>query len=617
MNIIISTGCPYSGWDMIVPTLQHAGLAPAGDTFTRWHDELFRATDITDPLQIRQPLQLDPGMAESAGELLSEVPQNSGLLADSRIVWLLNFWATWLPDAQFLLFYTRAETAVAHALLQGVEPLQFLAGWQAANQQLMQFQRRHRRRALLLDAEAASHHPQALINACQLVGIKLETTDKWPVPAPELPMLARFLVSNLFAEQPAVQTLQTELEASAQPLGDVESHVQPQPVELLNSYLQQQAHERKLQQEVYGASKKLEAGERTQLQQAAVQQKLQALLDQSRKAQQALQWKNKEAGEENDLLLLQLLEVQEELETTFLQKQQFEQSNREQGEQRQQLQLQFDGVSKKLAAAEHTQQQQAAAQQKLQVQLEQGRQDQQMLQAKNKEAGEENELLLLQLQLQFDGVSKKLEAAERIQIQQAAAQQKLQVQLEQGRQDQQMLQAKNKEAGEDNELLLLQLHQVQEALKHYYLNYQESRRELSARESEIEEQRQCLTAMKQTISWKITALARALAKPFKGSNKAQKLMKIQVRLLKKSGLFDEEWYLAEYTDVASAGVVDPVTHYLRYGAAEGRNPSPHFDTRFYLESHPDVAAAGVNPLVHFVKFGKEEGRKPSRQGGAL
>jgi len=557
MNIILATGCPYSGWEMIVPTLQHAGLASAGDTVTRWHDELFRSVDMADPLQMRQPLQLDPGMAESAEGLLSELPLSSVLLADSRIVWLLDFWATRLPDAQFLLFYTRAETAVAHALLQGVEPLQFLAGWQAANQQLIQFQRRHRRRALLLDAEAASHHPQALIHACQLIGIELEATDTWPSPASELPMLARLLVSQLLAEQPAVQTLQAELEASAQPLGNVAPHVQPQSVELLNSYLQRQAHERKLQQELDGLSKKLEAAEQTQLQQAATQQKLQMQLEQARKDQQVLQGKNKEAGEENELLLLHLHQVHEELETTFLQKQQLEQSNREQCEQRQQLQLQFDGVNKKLEAAEQTQLQQAEVQQKLQALLDQSRQAQQALQGKNKEAGEENDQLLLQLQY------------------------------------------------------------VREEQEHFLLKSQNLGRELSARESEIEEQRQRLTAMKRTISWKIMAPVRALAKPFNGSNKAQKLMKIQVRLLKKSGLFDEEWYLAEYTDVASAGVVDPVVHYLRYGAAEGRNPSPHFDTRFYLESHPDVAAAGLNPLVHFVKFGREEGRKPAKQGGAL
>ncbi len=45
--------------------------------------------------------------------------------------------------------------------------------------------------------------------------------------------------------------------------------------------------------------------------------------------------------------------------------------------------------------------------------------------------------------------------------------------------------------------------------------------------------------------------------------------------LRQSGLFDEEWYLAQYKDVADAGL-DPLLHYVRYGANEGRHPNPQF-----------------------------------------
>jgi hypothetical protein len=47
----------------------------------------------------------------------------------------------------------------------------------------------------------------------------------------------------------------------------------------------------------------------------------------------------------------------------------------------------------------------------------------------------------------------------------------------------------------------------------------------------------------------------------------------QVALLKRSGLFDAEWYLREYTDVAEAGI-DPLRHYIEHGAKEGRAPNP-------------------------------------------
>ncbi len=78
----------------------------------------------------------------------------------------------------------------------------------------------------------------------------------------------------------------------------------------------------------------------------------------------------------------------------------------------------------------------------------------------------------------------------------------------------------------------------------------------------------------------------------------------------QSGLFDSSFYLESNPDVASAGL-DPLVHYLTWGAAEGRNPSPLFDTSFYLESNPDVARAGVNPLVHYLTRGAAEGRDPN------
>src|SRR5215831_3648929 len=70
----------------------------------------------------------------------------------------------------------------------------------------------------------------------------------------------------------------------------------------------------------------------------------------------------------------------------------------------------------------------------------------------------------------------------------------------------------------------------------------------------------------------------------------------------RSGLFDTDWYLAQNPDVASAGI-NPLVHYLRHGAAEGRGPNPLFDTDWYLAQNSDVAAAGINPLVHYLRHG--------------
>ncbi len=81
-------------------------------------------------------------------------------------------------------------------------------------------------------------------------------------------------------------------------------------------------------------------------------------------------------------------------------------------------------------------------------------------------------------------------------------------------------------------------------------------------------------------------------------------------IIEKSGLFDKDYYFAEYPDVAVANV-DPLQHYLEHGANELRNPSRIFSTEFYLDRYNDVSESGVNPLVHYVTTGQREGRSTS------
>ena len=75
-----------------------------------------------------------------------------------------------------------------------------------------------------------------------------------------------------------------------------------------------------------------------------------------------------------------------------------------------------------------------------------------------------------------------------------------------------------------------------------------------------------------------------------------------------AALFDADWYKSQDPDL---GDEDPLSHFLRIGAARGLNPNSEFDTKWYLSEYPDVAAAGLNPLVHFVAYGAVENRNPS------
>ncbi len=74
-----------------------------------------------------------------------------------------------------------------------------------------------------------------------------------------------------------------------------------------------------------------------------------------------------------------------------------------------------------------------------------------------------------------------------------------------------------------------------------------------------------------------------------------------------AGEFDHAFYAGANPDVARKGA-DPLDHFLTAGWREGRDPSPAFSVKDYLETYPDIASAGINPFVHFLSVGRAEGR---------
>ncbi|HEY3041579.1 MAG TPA: glycoside hydrolase family 99-like domain-containing protein [Pyrinomonadaceae bacterium] len=76
---------------------------------------------------------------------------------------------------------------------------------------------------------------------------------------------------------------------------------------------------------------------------------------------------------------------------------------------------------------------------------------------------------------------------------------------------------------------------------------------------------------------------------------------------KFSTLFDAEWYLGKNPEVKKTGM-DPLQHYLRYGAQEGHDPHPLFETKWYLSQAPELANISLTPLEHYVSYGAREGR---------
>jgi hypothetical protein len=106
--------------------------------------------------------------------------------------------------------------------------------------------------------------------------------------------------------------------------------------------------------------------------------------------------------------------------------------------------------------------------------------------------------------------------------------------------------------------------------------------------------RECMSSfIRQRVAGRSSGLWARLVNKFSSDKK----------VLADSGLFDADWYLQNYPDVAEA------RHYLTLGASEGRDPNPFFSTKAYMKFNLDIARSGMNPLVHFVRYGAAKGRR--------
>ena len=158
---------------------------------------------------------------------------------------------------------------------------------------------------------------------------------------------------------------------------------------------------------------------------------------------------------------------------------------------------------------------------------------------------------------------------------------------------------------EESKLLLLQLHQAQEELEIYFQKYQE----LQTANSEPIQAQSSIQFNTLTPPAPGAVMKTGLMRAYLEKHKSSRKLKNQIMLIQRSGLFDDQWYLKEYADVAKSGM-EPIRHYLKFGAQEGRDPSLKFDTAYYLRSNPDLINSDINPLIHYISHGKEEGRKP-------
>lgn len=141
---------------------------------------------------------------------------------------------------------------------------------------------------------------------------------------------------------------------------------------------------------------------------------------------------------------------------------------------------------------------------------------------------------------------------------------------------------------------------------------------LADREAELEDaslelwrEREKIRRIERSLWWRILSPVRYCADLAANLVGGTRTLGRDIALIEASDMFNAVWYLNNNPDVAASGM-DPAKHYLRFGAREGRNPGPRFDTDWYRESNPEIDGEVINPLVHYLRHGRQEGRTPRR-----
>jgi glycosyltransferase involved in cell wall biosynthesis len=105
---------------------------------------------------------------------------------------------------------------------------------------------------------------------------------------------------------------------------------------------------------------------------------------------------------------------------------------------------------------------------------------------------------------------------------------------------------------------------------------------------------------------------------FQQVNMIKKLIKICLKTsgyenfclaLEKSVLFDEDYYKTLHS--SNLFCVNALSHYFINGHLGRNDPSPYFNSHYYLNENPDVKQSKINPLYHYITIGEAEGRKPN------
>ena len=303
MNIVITCGHPYSGFQSVHTLLTEAGLAQVevsrqeGMGTSEFHQRVLAAhgVDLAVPASLAPvtPGRVWDGLAVDL--FLGNLDAPDWGWADPGAVWLLDFWSQFDPQIRFVLVYAAPDLVVAEMLRQGaLSPdgiAQAMASWVAYHAELLRFFHRHRDRSILVDITAATCMPRGLVTkAVDNFGLGLDPSRiAQDIVAPPTSALDGLLVGGLIPHGTEAGTIYAELEGTA----DLSNDRDASPANLVDAW-----------NEYRHILARLDQGAK-ELQAATVAQ---GVAEAKRAESEA------KATAENELLLLQLHEVQVELE---------------------------------------------------------------------------------------------------------------------------------------------------------------------------------------------------------------------------------------------------------------------------------------------------------------
>jgi uncharacterized coiled-coil DUF342 family protein len=253
--------------------------------------------------------------------------------ADARSSFLLDFWAEFDPRMVFVLTCCPLDHYLARLMetrdAASLDLDALVDDWQQCHAHLLRFYHTHPDRCLLVEIHDCAMQFNALIQACR---------DKWDLPLTDIPEpgpapypfpapLARHIAAGFTGRLKEAESLWNEIQATVSTLAPDTSDTPP-PDDVSFSQVAQSFQTLKDRSEEFrrisGLEEQLEdkSGKVDTLEEQIAA--LEKELAQKDTRYKDLAQKNKEISEENDLILLQLHQVQEELESIFLKKQETE-----------------------------------------------------------------------------------------------------------------------------------------------------------------------------------------------------------------------------------------------------------------------------------------------------